>query len=167
MKNMKKKRQKKQPGILYAVLILVIAGGVFLLVRQPWAGRPVVINGVAAPPLPVLDKAKIAKGETGYAQYCAGCHGSNLEGAPNWQRPRSDGTFPPPPHDDSGHTWHHPDSFIIRYTAEGGASYNGTMPGFSNQLTDDDMDDILEFIKSGWSKESREFQWWVTYTQGG
>jgi mono/diheme cytochrome c family protein len=161
----KKMRLQKSRIILYAALILAAAGSVFLLVRQSWANQPVVINEIAAPPLPALDRSKITQGEELYAQYCAGCHGIKLEGAPNWQRPRSDGSFPPPPHDDSGHTWHHPDSYIIRYTAEGGAIYNGTMPGFGSQLTEDEVVAILEFIKSRWGREAREFQWWVTYTQ--
>jgi mono/diheme cytochrome c family protein len=162
---MRKKKQKKQPGILYAVLILVMAGGVLLLVRQPWANQPVVINDIAAPPVPPLNQAVVARGEELYAQNCAGCHGANLEGAPNWRRPRSDGSFPAPPHDDTGHTWHHSDSFILRYTAEGGAAYGGTMPGFADQLSDEELKAILEFLKSRWGQEAREFQWWVTYTQ--
>jgi mono/diheme cytochrome c family protein len=162
----RKKGQRKKGNILYAALILAMVGVVFLLVRQPWANRPVIINEIAAPPLPALDRTKAAYGEELYGQYCAGCHGGNLEGAPNWQRPRSDGSYPPPPHDDTGHTWHHPDSFLIRYTAEGGAAYNGTMPGFADQLTEEDIDAVLEFLKSRWGQEAREFQWWVTYTQG-
>jgi hypothetical protein len=36
------------------------------------------------------------------------------------------------------------------------------MPGFKDKLTQDQMVSILEFIKSSWKREEREFQWWIT-----
>ena len=32
-----------------------------------------------------------------YQQRCASCHGAELQGQPNWQRPNDDGTMPAPP----------------------------------------------------------------------
>jgi len=101
-----------------------------------------------------------------YAQYCARCHGSNLEGDPEWQTPLEDGSLRPPPHNANGHTWHHADSLLIQIISQGGdPAVGGVMPGFGEQLNEDEIRSILEFIKTYWDDEQREFQWWVTVTQ--
>lgn len=141
----------------------------FLLGFTSWyflrSSQSVVINNIAVPPLPALSKTLIAQGEPLYQQYCAACHGTDLAGAPDWKKPLPDGALPPPPHDDTGHTWHHPDFLLLQIMAEGGKSlYDGVMPGFATQLTQAEMHAILEFLKSHWSKDAREYQWWVTNT---
>ncbi|MCB0148897.1 MAG: hypothetical protein KDE01_14755, partial [Caldilineaceae bacterium] len=60
--------------LLFAVPVLIL----FLLLLVNWLAmpgpaQPVVINGVAAPPLPPLDPAAAAEGARLYAQYCAAC----------------------------------------------------------------------------------------------
>jgi len=125
--------------------------------------RPVVINQTAVSPLPTLNPERVAQGEPLYAQYCAQCHGADLKGSPTWKEPLADGSLPPPPHDSSGHTWHHSDELLISITANGGdLAYNSKMPGFKEKLTENEMMAILEFIKSKWGREEREFQWWIT-----
>lgn len=132
---------------------------------------PVVINETAVPPVPTLDPQRVAQGEKLYAQYCASCHGANLEGQLDWKKPLADGSLPPPPHDDSGHTWHHPDSLLLDIMLKGGAAayndpaVNSRMPAFSDKLTPDELATVLDFIKSKWSQDSREFQWWMTATR--
>ena len=54
-----------------------------------------------------------------YQARCASCHGVHLEGQANWRERGADGRLPAPPHDASGHTWHHPDDVLIRITKEG------------------------------------------------
>lgn len=151
--------------LIFGFLIALLLG---LLVWQFQASRvskPVVINGTAVAPLTTLDPTLRAQGATLYQQYCTPCHGANLEGAPDWKKPLADGSLPPPPHDDSGHTWHHPDFLLLQIMAQGGQPlYDGVMPGFGDQLTPDEMRAILEFMKSRWSRESREYQWWITNT---
>lgn len=150
--------------------VAVVAGlGLWLLSTSNGATqRPVVINGTAAPPLPTLSAQSVSQGEPLYATYCASCHGANLEGQPNWREPLANGAFPAPPHDDSGHTWHHPDSLLIDITLYGGAAVYGeqgppsAMPGFEAQLSREEVVAILDFIKSRWSQEARESQWWIT-----
>jgi len=51
----------------------------------------------------------VALGQQVYAARCASCHGANLEGQPNWQQELPTGGLPAPPHDETGHTWHHND----------------------------------------------------------
>jgi mono/diheme cytochrome c family protein len=125
--------------------------------------QPVVMNGIAAPPLPTLVPEQVALGQTIYAQSCAACHGVNLEGKPNWKVTLPDGSLPPPPHDSSGHTWHHADELLLDIIANGGdPSNNSQMPAFNDKLTGEQMTSVLDFMKSKWGQEEREFQWWMS-----
>jgi mono/diheme cytochrome c family protein len=129
------------------------------------ADRPVVLNGTAVAPVSTLNPALVTSGQSLYAQNCAGCHGANLQGVPDWKKPLPDGSFPPPPQDSSGHTWHHPDALILSIIANGGdPAYNSKMPAFKDKLTSDEMAAILDYIKSKWGKNEREFQWWISAT---
>jgi len=93
-----------------------------------------------------------------YQQSCAACHGANLQGQPNWQYPDQDGLLPAPPHNRTGHTWHHSDQLLFSYTKFGGketmarqgVDFNSAMPGFGDQLNDQQIWDILAYIKSTW-----------------
>ena len=143
------------------LLTLLLVSAVTIFSTPP----SVVINGTAIPPLPTLSPAAVVKGERLYAQYCATCHGANLEGAPNWKERLPDGSLLPPPQDSSGHTWHHADSLLMEIIRNGGdPAENQWMPAFRDQLSDSDIQAILAFFKSRWGEEERNFQWWVTTT---
>lgn len=117
-----------------------------------------------APNRPDLyDPELVAQGETLYAQYCASCHGVNLGGEPNWRERKPDGTFPAPPHDETGHTWHHGDEYLFLYTNLGGAAlangrFQSAMPGFGEQLSDHQIWAIIAYIKSQWPPQIRDAQ---------
>ncbi|WP_413463854.1 c-type cytochrome [Alloyangia pacifica] len=111
----------------------------------------------------LAETSQIAEGEALYAETCAACHGANLEGQPNWRRPGPDGRLPAPPHDASGHTWHHPDDVLFRITKLGtaavvGNGYESNMPGFGDQLTNAQIEAIFTYIKSTWPEELRAHQ---------
>ena len=101
-----------------------------------------------------------------YRQYCASCHGANLEGQENWRSPGADGRLPAPPHDETGHTWHHADSLLFTYTKLGGKAtlaaqgmdFDSGMPGFGEQLSDAEIWNILSYIKSTWPERARDAQ---------
>ena len=120
------------------------------------------------PPLPELDPAQIALGETVYAQNCAACHGENLEGEADWKRQNEDGSFRAPPHTAEGHTWHHSDQQLLEAIELGGArlpdNIGGTsnMPPFGGVLTDEEITAVLAYIKSQWPDDIRASQWQVT-----
>ena len=148
---------------LIAFSMIIAFAAVYFSSLSLTANRPVVINQTAVPPLPTLNPETVEQGEPLYVQYCAQCHGVDLKGSPTWKEPLADGSLPPPPHDGSGHTWHHSDELLISITANGGdPAYNSKMPGFKEKLTENEMIAILEFIKSKWGREEREFQWWIT-----
>ena len=104
-----------------------------------------------------------------YAQHCAACHGARLEGQANWREPLPSRRMPAPPHDASGHTWHHPDAVLFGITKRGlvpgeyaPPGYQSDMPGFAGALTDDEIWAVLAYIKSTWPPEIRRAQSRVT-----
>jgi len=105
------------------------------------------------------DVARVALGAKVYAENCAACHGAKLEGQPDWRRRLSNGRMPAPPHDDSGHTWHHPDAVLFGITKKGvvqpyaPAGYESDMPAFAGKLSDDEIWTVLAYIKSHWSAQ--------------
>jgi mono/diheme cytochrome c family protein len=114
----------------------------------------------------------VAAGRAVYLQYCAACHERNLEGQPNWQTPLANGKFPAPPHDKTGHTWHHPDKVLVGITKNGilpyaPTGYKSDMPAFGAVITDDQIAAIWTYIKSTWPSREREYQERMTRQQGG
>lgn len=109
------------------------------------------------------DAAQVALGERVYHAECASCHGPDLEGEPGWKSPGPDGAYPAPPHDATGHTWHHDDALLFDYTRRGGAAviggnFKSNMPGFGDRLTDDEIRAVIAFIKSSWPPRLRQRQ---------
>lgn len=107
----------------------------------------------------------VKEGKKVYRTYCAACHGKNLEGQPNWETFGADGRLPAPPHDESGHTWHHPDSYLVDVVLNGFTpgknkplEYESNMPAFKNILDIDQIISALSYIKSTWSIDYREWQ---------
>ncbi|PKN82052.1 MAG: cytochrome C [Chloroflexi bacterium HGW-Chloroflexi-9] len=111
-----------------------------------------------------VDSDALELGRAVYAANCATCHGERGEGQPNWQSRRPDGTLPAPPHDVSGHTWHHPDEVLIEIVTVGGqAAYGGSgiisgMPAFGEQLTAAEITAVLAHIRTLWGTAERSYQ---------
>lgn len=131
------------------------------------AGQPSAAPTASGPPLPTLDAAQVQTGRVIYQANCAACHGANAQGAPNWATPGPDGLYPPPPHDDSGHTWHHSDRVLYESIAHGmsdplrpGSPVR--MPAFAHKLSDGDIRAVIEYFKSLWTVEHRQWQWQQT-----
>lgn len=107
------------------------------------------------------DAALLQRGAQIYQAQCASCHGANLEGQANWRERGADGRLPAPPHDETGHTWHHPDDVLIRLTKEGVAKaagladYASNMPAFGDTLSDADIVAVLSWIKSRWPSDTQ------------
>ncbi len=102
--------------------------------------------------------ADIEAGQQIYAESCASCHGANLEGQPDWKRRLDNGRMPAPPHDATGHSWHHADAHLIRITRDGtaavvGDGYESDMIGFGDVLSAEDILAVLGYIKSTWPPE--------------
>lgn len=115
------------------------------------------------------------QGRALYLEYCAACHGENLEGQTDWQTVDSDGALPAPPHDRTGHTWHHGDGLLMDYILLGGkqalatrgVAFESGMPGFEGTLSEAEAAQILDYIKSTWSERMRAFQEERTAAEAG
>lgn len=79
--------------------------------------------------------------------------------------PLENGLYPAPPHDETGHTWHHTDVLLEEIVRAGGTRDKTAMPGFGTQLSSGEIRAILTYIKSTWGVEEREYQWWMTVAQ--
>jgi mono/diheme cytochrome c family protein len=105
----------------------------------------------------------VALGQKIYTAECAACHGVRLEGQPNWRSRLANGSLPAPPHDETGHTWHHPDQLLFDITKHGGAKnapagFVSGMPAFGGKLADRDIWAALAYIKSRWPEPVRQHQ---------
>jgi mono/diheme cytochrome c family protein len=135
-------------------VIAIVAGTALVLVLLgalwPKASRPDLDDG-----------ARIAAGQPLYARHCASCHGVALEGQPDWKKPLPTGRLPAPPHDDTGHTWHHTGDVLFALTKYGlkppyaPVNYESDMPAFAGTLSDDEIWNVLAFIRSRWSEHVR------------
>ena len=114
-----------------------------------------------------LDNRDIEGGSFLYEQHCASCHGAQLEGQENWRLPDENGIYPAPPHDLTGHTWHHDNQLLFDYTKLGGlglmesrgiADFPSNMPGFGDVMTDDEIWNILAYIRSTWPERIKHIQ---------
>ena len=106
-----------------------------------------------------------------YAKTCAACHGADLQGQPDWKRRLDTGRMPAPPHDVTGHTWHHSDRDLFTLTKRGvaavaGAGYESDMPGFGDRLSDAEIMAVLDYIKSTWPVRAQETQAAITAAEG-
>lgn len=148
-------KRKPNLGWLVVALILVAVGAAawsYLAQRDARRANP-------------EDRMQVARGQTIYEQQCAVCHGLRLEGQSNWQSRLPNGRMLAPPHDASGHTWHHPDELLFGMTKEGivpgkyaPPGYQSDMPAFGGKLSDDDIWAVLAYIKSRWPTEIRRAQ---------
>ena len=114
---------------------------------------------------------EIALGQKFYATNCASCHGAKLEGQPDWKRRLDSGRMPAPPHDETGHTWHHADRqlFTITKLGVGGVvpGYESDMPAFEGVLTDGEIRAVLALITRTGPNRQRAFQMDVTAKNEG
>ena len=145
---------RKRPIIIAAATIAaLVLGGI-------WYDRARSENDLWADP---SDQELVQLGGAAYRSQCASCHGADLEGEANWRQRRPDGSLPAPPHDESGHTWHHSDEILFGITKHGGQRnapprFVSRMPGFGETMSERQIHAVLAYIKSRWPETIRERQ---------
>ncbi|MCP8690009.1 c-type cytochrome [Marinobacterium sedimentorum] len=146
------RRSSIMPWLLSALVVLALGGALLVQWLTP--------TGSANP----QDRAQVAAGQQLYGQYCVACHQGRLQGQPDWQKRLPSGRLPAPPHDESGHTWHHPDRVLFGIIRNGlvpphaPAGYESDMPAFGALLSDEQVWAVLAFIKSHWSPKIQAWQ---------
>lgn len=162
------KMHLRRKRMIFLIIVLgLLAACQRLAPADPTATVLQQVPGLGEPDLapPPLDPAVVALGEDLYAIHCASCHGTELEGEVEWQMQNEDDTFRAPPHDDTGHTWHHADPVLLEAILLGGArlpaGIGGTslMPAFAEVMTAAETAATLDFIKSRWPADIRAVQW--------
>ena len=125
-----------------------------------------------ADPPPMKNSASpnsLRQGRLVYGQVCAGCHGVDLKGAANENSNQSalsvlePPSSPPPPLDESGHSWMHTDGELFRIVKYGIANCGTTdtgsvMPGFGDEIDDGALEEVIAFVKSQWPDKIQRFQ---------
>ncbi|NYT43504.1 cytochrome c [Alcaligenaceae bacterium] len=151
-------RRKK---LVFGVVGVVIIGAAAVLYSTIRPSGPAFIDPA--------DQSLVMQGKAIYANNCAACHGEALQGQPNWRERMSNGRLPAPPHDKSGHTWHHPDAMLVDMVKNGlvpgktaPPGYVSDMPAYRDILSDQQIIAVLTYIKSTWPPKVLEAQKEVT-----
>lgn len=101
-------------------------------------------------PKPQFDSEQLALGEKLFQANCAICHGANAQGAKNWTRRGSDGKYPPPPLNGSGHAWHHSREVLIGTILAGSPEGEGNMPSWKGRLSKQEIEAVITWLQSKW-----------------
>ncbi|WP_148062193.1 cytochrome c [Pusillimonas sp. NJUB218] len=154
-------RRKK---LVFGMVGVVIIGAAAVLYSTIRPSGPAFIDPA--------DQSLVMQGKAIYANNCAACHGEALQGQPNWRERMSNGRLPAPPHDKSGHTWHHPDAMLVDMVKNGlvpgktaPPGYVSDMPAYRDILSDQEIIAVLTYIKSTWPPKVLEAQKEVTLQQ--
>ena len=148
-----------------------IAGAIAVAVTG--AGAMLYFGGASENPAPAFispsSQELVAKGKAIYGTHCAACHGVNLEGQSEWRQRLPNGRLPAPPHDPTGHTWHHPDAVLVEIVKNGlvpgktaPEGYESDMQAYGKVLSDGEIVAVLAYIKSTWPADILEMQKTVT-----
>jgi mono/diheme cytochrome c family protein len=161
----------RNKGMSRTVLVTIVA--IFILT----AGAAFLYFGSAQKPIFYIDptdQQQVSRGEAIYVQHCAACHGAKLEGQPDWRTRLPNGRLRAPPHDESGHTWHHPDIVLFDIVKHGlvpgktaPSGHESDMPAYGNILSDEEIMAVLAYIKSTWPEEIQEMQQEASLRQQG
>ncbi len=125
-----------------------LAGIVALAVTKPgWTPRDAATT---------LDPERVARGKAIYEANCAACHGRKGVGEDpaNYE---AAGGYLAPPLDSSGHAWHHTDRDLMAFIANGSPN-TPRMRAWKTTLTQEQIGDVVQYIKSLWGPRERNCQ---------
>lgn len=102
-------------------------------------------------PVRITDE-RVSSGQGIYAANCASCHGGfDGEAPPIAAAPSHDAEMP------RSHTWHHADRQLFEWILDK-PPLATLMPAFRGKLTDEEVRDVIAYIKSEWPDDVRERQ---------
>ena len=144
---------KRRRRILWAPLAVLALAGCGDRHTETAGNRDPAPPSTAPLPERWYARAQVERGYGLFQTQCAECHKADASGTPDWRTPLADGNYPPPPLNGTAHTWH-PLSVLRRTVGIGGVPLGGTMPGFADKLTAEQIDDILAWVQSRWPNET-------------
>ncbi len=130
-------RLRKESGGLGAAAIVL---GILLLMQA--RVDPILAVAAGDGAVNPNDIAMVERGKGVYTTNCLSCHGADLRG----DGPAGAGMQPPPANFSQPHTMVHSDEDMV-YWIEQGKQGTG-MPGFQSVLSDQDVRDVLAYIKN-------------------
>jgi len=102
---------------------------------------------------------ELAKGEVLFSTHCARCHGkAGIGENPKKQMGgmKDSAGYWAPALNGSAHSWHHSPEELFNTIKKGSLAQDSQMKGFEGKLTDQEIHQVLGYIKSLWSKEIQE-----------
>lgn len=96
----------------------------------------------------MVERPAVETGARLYAENCSTCHGD---------RDGKGGIPEAPRHNDTGHTWHHPDAQLRDWVLNGKVGF-GQMPPQKDKLNAEQVDLILAYLKTWWTADQRASQ---------
>lgn len=125
---------------------------------------PSAVTAVPPEAIPTIDPDNelMATAQFNYNRNCSHCHGYGGEGQfpDTIERTQNLGYHLVPAHDASGHSWQHPDQLLfetIKYGVQAPTNFF-VMSSFSEQLSDEEIFAVIDYIKIWWTDEQRDWQ---------
>lgn len=114
--------------------------------------------------VPTVDPAneRLYTAQQNYNKYCAHCHGWAGDGQPQITIDNAEnlGYHTVPRHDQTGHTWQHPDQLLFEVIKYGIRSplHLYPMSPYAENLTDDEIFGVIDYMKGFWTDDQRRHQ---------
>lgn len=106
---------------------------------------------------PVAAKDSAQLGQVTFEKNCASCHGKSGQGlVKDWKQRQADGKFPAPPVNGTAHAWHHSPKALMNTINNGGIKLGGWMPGFKDQLSEEEKQAALDYIHDLWPEDTQK-----------
>ena len=104
-----------------------------------------------------------SEGKDVYDEFCAYCHGFNLDGKSEWFNKTAKDPALSPRLDEKGDAWRMSDSLLFSVTKNGGQKHampgiKSEMPAFEGVVPDKEINLAIDYIKSRWPKDLQEYQ---------
>jgi mono/diheme cytochrome c family protein len=118
------------------------------------SGKPTAIDGASQGGIKRWYAFQhVSQGAKVFQENCASCHGKQAAGGPNWRQMGTDGKYPPPPLNGTGHAWHHPLNMLYQVVSNGSPGGQGNMPAWKDKLSQDEIVATIAWFQSRWPEE--------------
>ena len=141
------------------IVALVVFGGIIAAFVGTWETSPTAVSlsrqqAMRIPP---------SEGKDVYDEFCAYCHGFNLDGKSEWFNKTNKDPANSPRLDEKGTAWRMPDSLLFSITKNGGQKHalpgvKSEMPVFEGVVPDKAINLALDYIKSRWPEDLQTYQ---------